>query len=126
MMVPLATPRRTNYPLHYSEAPRFSRLQIWALPGTAQVSVYPSFLASASGASPEQETRGPWHKCLGTQSLQCCSDIFQQRVLWACIAFQVLGGLRHSGKQGQQEWREASEAIPVPSSLFPPRKVGDL
>lgn len=62
-----------------------------------------SCLAAASGASPEQETRGCLHKCLDTQTLQCCSDIAQQRALWACIAFQAQGGLRHLGKEGQQE-----------------------
>ena len=82
-MAPAAIPSQTSLSLHY-RAPKI--LQV-ADPPRHGPRAYLSFLPDFSISPPEPETRGL---------------AVQQRVLWACTAFQTPGLRSHLGKEEPQ------------------------
>ena len=83
-MAPTAIPSQTSLSLHYSRAPKI--LQV-ADPPRHGPRAYLSFLPDFRISPQELETRGL---------------AVQQRVLWACTAFQTPGLRSHLGKEEPQ------------------------
>lgn len=83
-MAHVVIPSQTSLSLHYSRAPKI--LQVTDPPRHGP-RAYLAFLPDSSISLPEPETRGL---------------AVQQRVLWACTAFQTPGLQSHLGKEEQQ------------------------